>query len=114
MGENQHLRIVNAAQRNAKKIVYSNTHRHPHAVERSAQDDAFSVKLDAPHATICAGIMRIEADGQREGVEPQVAARPSGVDPTYCCLTPHGFSLPAGIMFPVDSGDFGRALSVSA
>jgi hypothetical protein len=114
MGKNQHLRVVNAAQRNAEKIVYPNADSHPHTAERSTQDDAFAVKLDAPHAAICAGIMRIEADGQREGVEPQGAARPSGVDPAYCCLTPHGFSLPAGIMFPVDSGDFGRASSVSA
>ena len=114
MGENQHLRVVDAAKRNAEEIAHPNADRHPHAAERSTQDDAFAVKFDAPHAAVRAGIVRIEADGQREGVEPQGTARPGGIDPACCCLTPHGSSLPAGIMFPVDSGDFARALSVLA
>jgi hypothetical protein len=63
MGENQHLRIVDAAQRNAEKIAHPNADCHPHAVERSTQDDAFAVKLDAPHAAVRTGIVRIEADG---------------------------------------------------
>jgi hypothetical protein len=71
-------------------------------VDGTAQNDAFAVKFDLPHAAICAGVVRIEADGKREGVEPQCAARPGGIDPACCSLTPHGFYLPAGIIFPVD------------
>jgi hypothetical protein len=39
---------------------------------------------------------------QRWGGAPNRAPRPGGIDPAYGCLTPHGFSLPARIMFPVD------------
>jgi hypothetical protein len=60
------------------------------------------MKFDPAHAAIRARIMRMEADGQGKGVEPQCATRPGGIDPACCCLTPHGFYLPAGIMFPVD------------
>ena len=62
----------------------------------------------------CAGIVRLEAERKRKGVEPHDTARPGGIDPAYCCLTPHGFSLPAGIMFPVDTRDLSRAISVSS
>jgi len=68
----------------------------------TVQNDAFAVKFDSPHTTVRTGVMRLEADGKGKGVEPQCAARPGGIDPACCCLTPHGFYLPAGIMFPVD------------
>ena len=103
MHQHQHLGVVDAAQRDAEKIADANVDRHLHAVEGTTQNDAFAVKFDLPHAAICAGVVRIEADGQRERVEPQCAARPGGIDPACCCLTPHGFYLPAGIMFPVDA-----------
>jgi hypothetical protein len=90
------------AQRDAEKIAHVNVDRHPHAVDGAMQNDAFAVKFNSAHAAVCARIMRIETDGQRERVEPQDAARPGGIDPTCCYLTPHGFGLPAGIMFPVD------------
>ena len=92
-----------AAQRDAEKIADANVDRHLHAVDGTAQHDAFAMKFDLPHAAVGAGIVRIEADGQGKRVEPQCAARPGGIDPACCCLTPHGFSLPAGIMFPVDA-----------
>jgi hypothetical protein len=60
------------------------------------------VKFDSAHAAVCAVVMRVEADGQGKRVEPQGTARPGGIEPACCCLTPHGFYLPAGIMFPVD------------
>ena len=102
MNQHQHLRIVDAAQRDAEKIADADVDRHPHAVHGTAQHDAFAVKFDLTHAAVGAGIVRIEADGQGKRVEPQCAARPGGIDPACCCLTPHGFYLPAGIMFPVD------------
>jgi hypothetical protein len=71
-------------------------------MQGAAQHHVFAMKFDLPHAAVCARIVRVEADGQREWVEPQGAARPGGIDPACCCLTPHGFDLPAGIMFPVD------------
>jgi len=69
----------------------------------TAQHNAFAVKFDLPYAAIGTDIVRMEADGQRKRVEPLCAARPGGIDPACCCLTPHGFGLPAGIMFPVDA-----------
>jgi hypothetical protein len=60
------------------------------------------VKFDLPHAAVGAAVVGIEANRQGERVEPQCAARPGGIDPACCSLTPHGFYLPAGIMFPVD------------
>ncbi len=102
MNQHQHLGIVDAAQRDTEEIADANVDRHPHAVHGTVQHDAFAVKFDSPHAAVCAGVLRIEADGQGKRVEPQCAARPGGIDPACCCLTPHGFYLPAGIMFPVD------------
>ncbi len=80
---------------------------HPSEKEEhgAAQHDAFAMKLDLPDISVGARIMRVEADRQRKRVEPQGAARPGGIDPACCCLTPHGFSLPARIMFPVDARD---------
>jgi hypothetical protein len=63
-------------------------------VDGTAQHDAFAMKLDLPGVSVGARIMRIEADRKGKGVEPQIAARPGGSGPAYCCLTPHGFSSP--------------------
>ena len=112
MLEHQHLRFVDAAQRDAEKIADAEIHGHAHALHGTAQHDAFAVKFDLPHAAIRAGVVRMEADRQRKRVEPQDAARPGGIDPACCYLTPHGFGLPAGIMFPVDTQDLSRGLSV--
>src|SRR3984893_9728597 len=97
MNQHEHLGVVDAAQRNAKKIAHTDVDRHPHAVEGTTHNDAFAVKFDAAHAAVCAGVVRIEADGQRERVEPQCAARPGGIAPACCCLTPHGFISPPGL-----------------
>ena len=96
MDQHEHLGIVDPAQRNAEKIADPNVDGHLHAVDGTAQHDAFTVKFYSPHAAVGTGVVRIEADRQRKGVEPQCAARPGGIDPACCCLTPHGFSLPAG------------------
>src|SRR5580693_2456039 len=97
MGQHQHLGVVDAAQRNAKKIAHPDVDRHPHAVDGTMQNDAFAVKFYPPHAAVRAGVVRVEAEGQREGVEPQCAARPGGIDPACCSLTPHGFISPPGL-----------------
>ncbi len=114
MNQHEHLGVVDAAQCHAKEIAHANIDRHPHAVEGTAHDDAFAMKLYSPHAAIRAGVVRIEADGQRVWVEPQGTARPGGIDPACCSLTPHGFYLPAGIVFPVDRRDRSRAASALA
>ena len=73
---NEHLPTTDA-----EKITDANVDGHPHAVQRTAQDHALAMKFDLPHAAIRAGIVRIETDGQGKRVEPQGAARPSGMDP---------------------------------
>src|SRR5690349_12660148 len=100
MDENKGLRRIVAAQRNAHEIADAHVDRHLHAADGTAQHDAFAMKLDLPDMSVGARIMRIEADRKGKRVEPQIAARPRGSDPAACCLTPHGFSLPARIMFP--------------
>src|SRR5471032_753817 len=97
MHQHQHLGIVDAAQRHAEKIADANIDRHLHAVDGTMQHDAFAMKFYPAHAAICADVMRIEADGQRKRVEPQCTARPGGIDPACCCLTPHGFISPPGL-----------------
>src|ERR1700732_4038058 len=97
MGEYEHLGVVDAAARDAKKITNANVDGHLHAVEATTQHDAFAVKFDFPHAAVGAGVVRIEADGQRERAGPQCGARPGGIDPACCCLRPHGFSSPPGL-----------------
>jgi hypothetical protein len=89
VNQNEHLGVVDAAQRNAKKIAHANADRHLHALDGAMQNDAFAVQFHSAHAAVGAGIMRIEDDGQRKRVEPQGAARPGGIDPACCCLTPH-------------------------
>jgi hypothetical protein len=103
MRQHQHLRIVETTQRYAEKIADADVDRHPHAVDGTVQYDALAMKFYPSHAAVCAGIVRMEAERKRKRVEPHDATRPGGIDPAYCCLTPHDFSLPAGIMFPVDT-----------
>ena len=94
MHQHQHLGIVGAAQGDAEEIADAYVDRHLHAAHGTAQHDAFAVKFDVPHAAVGAAVVRVEADGQGKGVEPQGTARPSGIDPACCCLTPHGFISP--------------------
>jgi hypothetical protein len=70
MDQHQHLGVVDAAQRDAEKIADPDIDRHTHAANGTAQDDAFAVKFDVPHTAIGAGVVGVEADGQRVGVEP--------------------------------------------
>src|SRR5690349_24005053 len=51
-------------------------------------------QLDLTHMPVGAAVMGGKADGKGKRVEPQIAARPGGIDPARCCLTPHGFTLP--------------------
>jgi hypothetical protein len=95
MHQHQHLRVVETPQSDAEKIADANVDGHPHALDGTAQHDAFAVKFDTPYATVGAGIQRIEGERKGKRVEPQCTARPGGIDP--------GFGLPAGIMFPVDA-----------
>src|SRR5216684_7640939 len=97
MHEHKRLGVVDAAQRDAEKIAHANVDRHPHAVDGTMQYDAFAVKFYPPYAAVRAGVLRMKADGQREGVEPQCTARPGGIDPACCSLTPHVFISPPGL-----------------
>src|SRR3954471_9359726 len=97
MHQHQYLGVVDAAQRYAEKIADANVDRHPHAAHGTVQDDAFAVKFDPPHAAVGAGIMCVEAERKREWVEPQDAARPGGIEPPWCWLSPHGFISPPGL-----------------
>jgi hypothetical protein len=79
--QHQHLRIVDAAQRDTEKIADTNVDGHPHAADGTVQHDAFAVKFDSPHAAVCAGVLRMEGERKGKRVEPQSAARPGGIDP---------------------------------
>jgi hypothetical protein len=81
MDQHQHLGVVEAAQGNAKKVADANVDRHLHALDGTVQHDTFAVKFDSPHAAVCAGILRMEAERKRKRVEPQSTARPGGIDP---------------------------------
>src|SRR5665811_571788 len=97
MDQHQRLGVVDAAQGDAEKIAHANVDRHLHAVDGTTQHDAFAMNFYVPHAAVGAGVVRVEADGQGKRVEPQCAARPGGIDPACCCLTPNGFISPAGL-----------------
>ena len=81
MRQHQHLGIVDAAQRHAEEIADADFDRHLHAVQGTAQHDAFAMKFDVPDTAVGTDIVRVEADGQGKRVEPQCAARPGGIDP---------------------------------
>src|SRR5258708_40244239 len=100
MNQHQHLGVVDAAKCDAEKIAHPDADRHPHAVDGAAQHDAFAMNFDLPHAAVRTGVVRAEADRQTERVEPQGAARPGGVDPACCRLTPHRFISPPGLCSP--------------
>src|SRR5262245_21919918 len=108
MNQHQRLRVVETAPRDTEKITDADVDRHPHALDGTVQHDTFAMNFDVSHAAVRARIMRLEAKRQRKRVEPHDTARPGGIDPAYCCLTPHGSYLPAGIMFPVDTRDLSR------
>src|SRR2546426_5398276 len=112
MRQHQHLRVVETTQCDAEKVADADVDRHPHALDGTVQHDAFAMEFDPPHAAVCAGVVRMKAERQRKRVEPHDTARPGGIDPACCCLTPHGSYLPAGIMFPVDTRDLSRPISV--
>src|SRR5690242_11082101 len=114
MPKHQHLRFLDVAKRDAEEVADPNIEVHAHAADGTANHDAFTMKLDLPDAAVGAHVMRGEAHRQRKRVEPLCAARPGGIDPACCCLTPHDFLLPAGIMLPVDAWDCATAISVSA
>jgi hypothetical protein len=84
MHQHQHLHIVDAAQRNADEIADANVDRHPHALDGTAQHDAFAMKFDLPHAAVCADVLRMEEKRKRKRVEPQRTARPGGMLPDWC------------------------------
>ena len=81
MHQHQHLRIVDAAQRNAEKIADAEVDRHPHALQGAAQHDAFAMKFDVPHAAVGADVVRIEADGQERGSSRNARLDPAGLIP---------------------------------
>ena len=113
MNQHQRLRVVETAPRDTEKVPDADVDRHPHALDGTVQHDTFAMKFNSSHAAVGTGVVRLEAERKRKGVEPHDTARPGGIDPAYCCLTPHGSYLPAGIMFPVDTRDLSRAISVS-
>ena len=90
MLEHEQLAFADSTQRYPEEIADANIDGHPHALDGTAQHDAFAVKFDLPYAAIGTDIVRMEADGQGKRVEPLCAARPGGIDPACCCLTPHG------------------------
>ena len=47
-----------------RKSADADVDRHPHAVHGAAQDDAFAMKFDLPHAAIGTDVVRGETDGQ--------------------------------------------------
>ena len=61
MHQHQHLRVVDAAQRDAEKIADANVDRHPHALDGTAQHDAFAMKFDLPHAAIGTDVVRVRS-----------------------------------------------------
>ena len=95
--EHKHLAIVAVVERDPDKVADTNAYGHPHAVNGTAQHDVFAMKFDQPDAAVRADVVRAEDRRQRKRVEPQCAARPGGIDPACCCLTPHGFCLPPGL-----------------
>src|SRR4051812_45432825 len=103
MLKHQHLRVLDVLEHDTKEIADANIDGHPHAADGTAKHDAFAMKLDLPNPAIGTNVVRPEAHRQRKRVEPHCAARPGGIYPACCCLTPHGFCLPAGIMLPVDA-----------
>jgi hypothetical protein len=70
MNQNDRLRIVRSATRNAEEIADADVDCHPHAADGPTQNNAFVMKFDMPDAAVGTGVVRVEADGKRVGVEP--------------------------------------------
>ena len=66
MDQHQHLRVVETAEADAEKIADANIDGHPHALDGTAQHDAFAMKFDFPHAAVCAGILRIRSRAEEK------------------------------------------------
>ena len=62
MDQHEHLGVVDSAQRNAEKVANANVDRHLHAVDGTAQHDAFAMKFYFPNTAIRTGVVRFEAD----------------------------------------------------
>jgi hypothetical protein len=62
MRQHQHLRVVETTQCHAEKVADANVDRHPHAIDGTVQHDTLAMKFDPPHAAVCAGIVRMEAE----------------------------------------------------
>ena len=114
MHQDEGLRLVVAAQRDAGEVADADVDRHPHAADGTAQHDTFAMKFDLPGVAVGARIMRIEADRKGKRVEPQAAARPGGSGPACCCLTPHGFSSPRQDYVPGRCEDLSAPVSETA
>ena len=72
MHQHQHLRpVVETAQSDAEEIADPNVDGHLHALDGTAQHDAFAVNFDLPHAAVGAVVLRIEAQPEGKRVEPQ-------------------------------------------
>ena len=74
--------------------------RHAHAADATAYNDALTMQIDDAPALIGRFICGFKTHGQREGVEPQRAARP-GSEPAGFHLTPRKTRLPPGCCRPV-------------
>ena len=55
---------------------YRQADRHSHAANRAAHHHATGMEIDEAHAAVSGVIDSFKPRGQREGVEPQRAARP--------------------------------------
>ena len=62
MHQDERLRLVIAAQRDAGEVADADVDRHPHSAQMAVQDDTFAMQFDVPDAAIRTLIVRIEAD----------------------------------------------------
>src|SRR3954453_20292485 len=97
MNQHKHLGVLQVAQCYAAKVANKNLDRHLHAMNGTPQPNPFPMQPPSAHPPVRAEIVRVKTDWQRERVEPQGAARPGGIDPACCCLTPHGLCPPPGL-----------------
>ena len=81
MHQHQHLRVVETAPCDAEKIADANVDGHLHAVDGTAQHDAFAVKFDLPHAAVGAGVLRVEAERKGRGSSRNARPDPAGLIP---------------------------------
>ena len=76
MRQHQHLRIaIEAAQCEAEEIGDANVDGHPHAMDGTAQHDAFAMNFDPAHIAVGAHVVRIEGLAARK--EGRAASRGS-------------------------------------